>query len=501
MKNKLFQFLQFHVFSFIVTAGVFTSSVYAEVSETRTALLGLASKVKMVTLPNGLRVIAYKRGTAPVFAGTVTVRVGGTDEAEGSTGISHMFEHMAFKGTQTLGTKNYRKEKVLLDELEIYEGKRSQGVALSKKEEERLAVVQDELAKLWVTAEFAKQYDERGGTGMNATTDTELTRYFVELPRTAFEFWCAIESDRILNPVMRQFYKERDIVMEERRMRVDDDPQGKLYELLLGMAYRQHPYRNPVIGYSDDIKRLTASQTDSFRKKYYVPGNMVVSLVGDVDLQRDLPLITKYFGKIPRGGEVPRPRVVEPKQEGERRFVLEDKASQHIAIVYRKPNYPDHDDPPLTLLAQILAGSKISPLYTELVKRSQKVVDISYGEDPGSAYPNLLSFTLVPRSPHTNEEVLSAFDAVIKKFLRTKVSEETLTIAKRSMAVDYLGHMKSNSSLALDFASSELYYGSWRALIDWYDSAMAVTTDDIMRVAAQYLTKENRTIGMIESKR
>jgi len=336
---------------------------------------------------------------------------------------------------------------------------------------------------------------------MNATTDTELTRYFVELPRTAFEFWCAIESDRLLNPVMRQFYKERDIVMEERRMRVDDDPQGKLYELLLGMAYRQHPYRNPVIEYSDDIKRLTAAQTDAFRRKYYVPGNMVVSIVGDVDVEKDLPVIERYFGKIPPGGQVPRPRVVEPKQEGERRFTLEDKASQHLAIVYRKPNYPDPDDPPLTLLAQILAGSKISPLYTELVKRSQKVVDISYGEDPGSAYPNLLSFSLVPRSPHTNEEVLAAFDGVIKKFLRTKVTEETLTIAKRSMAVDYLGHMKSNSSLALDFASSELFYGSWRALIEWYEKAMIVTTDDIMRVGAKYLAQNNRTIGMIESKR
>ncbi len=472
----------------------------ADLEESRSALSGLAQKVKMYTLPNGLRVIFYRRGDAPVFAGTVTVRVGGSDEVEGETGISHMFEHMAFKGTHTLGTKDYSREKPLLDELEIFEAKRVRGEKFSPQEESRYTEVNKELTSLWVTGEFAQQYEEQGGVGMNATTDSERTRYFVELPRKAFEFWCAIESMRLREPVMRQFYKERDIVMEERRMRVEDDPPSKLFELLVGVAYLQHRYRNPVIGYSPDIRTLTASKVEAFRRAYYVPNNIVLSLVGDVDPERDIETVRKYFGEIAPAAAVVRPGLVEPAQSGERMVKFEAEANPEVYLAYHKPNYPHRDDAPITVLSHILAGTQIAPLYTELVKKRQVAAAIDVEEGPGMAYPNLLMFSLVPRSPHTNDEVIAAFDEVLKRSIQKSLTLEALQIAKRSIAVDYIGQLKSNTTLALDLASSELFYGRWQAIVDWYEQAMKVSVEDLQRVAAQYIVRTNRTVGVLESK-
>ena len=472
----------------------------ADLEESRLALNGLVQKVKMYTLPNGLRVIFYRRGGAPVFAGTLSVRAGGSDEAEGETGISHMFEHMAFKGTHTYGTRNYAREKKLLEELEAYEQKLAHGAALDASEQARYQRVNGDLAALWVVGEFALQYEKHGAVGLNASTGSEMTRYFVELPRGAFEFWCAIESDRVLNPVMRQFYQERDVVMEERRMRVEDDPPHKLFELLSGVAYLQHRYRNPVIGYSADIRALTATKVEAFRRAYYVPSNMVISLVGDVDPERDIEIVRRYFGAIPAGPAVPRPSLVEPAQSGERRVKLVAEASPLTYLAYHKPNYPHADDAPLTVLSQLLAGTKISPLYTELVKKRQIAAGVDVEEGPGMAYPNLLLFTLVPRAPHTNDEVIAAFDEVLGHFLRRVLSEEMLQIAKRSIAMEYLGRMKSNTSLALDLASSELLYGRWQAILDWYQEAMRVSVGDVKRVGAAYMLENNRSVAVLETK-
>jgi predicted Zn-dependent peptidase len=299
---------------------------------------------------------------------------------------------------------------------------------------------------------------------------------------------------------MRQFYQERDVVMEERRMRYEDDPEGKLYESLLQTAYKLHPYRNPVIGYDRDIRKLTASAVADFHAKYYVPGNIVISAVGDVDPDRDIEMIKKYFGRLPAAPVPPHNAVVEPDQNGERKLWLGMKTSPQMAIAYHKPQYPDPDDARLSVAFQMLAESDISPLYTELVKKSQVAASVSYEEAPGIAYPNLALFSIVPKAPHTNEEALKLFDKVVERFAAGPVSEERLDMAKRSIAMDYLGHMRSNVSLALDFASSELLQGGWRALIDWFDEAMKVSTADVQRVTRKYLVKKDRTVAYLETK-
>jgi predicted Zn-dependent peptidase len=476
---------------------VHVSATYADVSSG--ALSAMAEKVRFFTLRNGLRVVMYNRGTAPVFAGAVVVRVGGSDELPGETGISHMFEHMAFKGTKTIGTKDYARERELLERLEVLSLASDAGNSLSPDQQREWEALHTELKKIWESEDFTRRYDRQGAQGMNATTDKEFTKYFVNLPRSAFEFWCRTEADRLISPVMRQFYQERDVVLEERRMRFEDDPVGKLYELLLGVAYQRHTYRAPVIGYERDIRRLSAARLEEFRRKYYVPSNTVVSVVGRVNPDEDIKVIDQYFGDIPAGPPPRRDHVIdEGRQEGERRIALKIKMASQVILAYKKPNYPHSDDTPISVMNEILSGGFVSPLYTELVKRKQLVAGISSEEGPGLAYPNLFMFIATVKSPHVPDQVIEAFDGVIEKFKKQGPTAEQLEMAKRSIGMSYLEQLRSNQGLALDLASSELLFGSWRTSVDWYDKVMRVTTEDVRRVAREYLISDQRTIATIE---
>lgn len=471
----------------------------ARAQESRETLQALSSKVRFITLTNGLRVILHRRGDAPVFAGAVGVRVGGTDEQLGLTGISHMFEHMAFKGTDSIGTKDFAREKELLAELETIVRTHGPQLEFSAEVQQRWDAIHKELDAIWDRDRFVRELEKRGAADLNASTDKELTRYYMSLPRPAFEFWCWIESERLLNPVMREFYQERDVVKEEKRMRYDDDPGGKLYESMLAVSYLAHPYRNPVIGYDADLNRLTATAADEFRRKYYVPNNIVVAVVGDIDLEKDVATIEKYFGRVPAAPPPTRITIAEEPQVGQREFVIQAKAAPQLMIAYHKQQYPHPDDPPLSLMLEILAGNSSSPLYSELVKKRRIATGFAHEEAPGGAFPNLFLFLGTPRAPHTNQELLTAFDQVIERFLARKVTEEELQVAKRAIAIEYLGHLKSNLSLALDFVTSELIYSDWNAMLAWYDKAMAVTTKDVEDVAKRYLRKSIRTIGRLET--
>jgi predicted Zn-dependent peptidase len=476
-----------------------TGPLLAESSDN--ALQILEDGVSKVTLKNGLRILIYRRGVAPVFSGVISVRVGGSDEVSGQTGISHMFEHIAFKGTSSIGTKDFGREKKLLARLEKLVIASDYGAGLSDEQGQEWEQIQEALEKLWVNNGFGRIYSQRGASGLNAGTGVELTNYYVSFPRPAFEFWCSVETDRIVNTVPRQFYRERDVVMEERRMRVEDNPGGKLYEQLLGVSFLVHPYQNPTIGYRSDIGRLTASATMEFKQRYYVPNNMVVAVVGDVDEERDREVLEEYFGTIPTGPKPPRPTAVEPPQQGERRIVLRDDASPELLIAYHKPVYPDPDDAAISLMLEILVGSRISPMYSKLVKESRIAASVSHFEAPGQLYPNLVVFNVVPRSPHSNLEVLESFDRIVEEFKVRGVSQQDLDTAKRKVAKAYLNGLKSNMSLAQMLAVSEVLYDDWRAVMDWYQQVMKVSIADVERVAKRYFQHDNRVVGRLENRR
>lgn len=461
------------------------------------ALQGLSDSIIEHELSNGLRVLMYPRGNAPVFAGVVSVKAGGVDELPGKTGAAHLFEHMAFKGTTLIGTKDPKREKTLLKGLDQIVGPRTFG-ELSEPELKRVKVIREELETIWESEKLSEEYRKRGGVGLNATTSKELTNYFIRLPKSSFEFWCWLESERLRDPSYRQFYKERDVVMEERRMRYENDPGGKLYEALLKNAFSVHPYKNPVIGYEEEVSRLTPSDVQQLYEQFYVPSNIVVSIVGDVSPERDLPLIEKYFGRL-QGKKAPKKDLpVEPPQDGEKRFLVTHPTEPQLAIAYRKPNYPHPDDAAISVFSEVFAGGKTSPVYQELIQDRKIAVQFGAFEAPGVGYPNLLVFYGVPRKPHSNEKLLQEFDQLLKRFKLEKPSKEDVRIAKRTLALQQLTSLKSNLGLARDLAHAEQVFGDWRTLFDWYEQVMRVDAEDVLQAARKYFTPETRTIGMIQ---
>lgn len=519
LPNRLisFCFLLLVVFSFK------TTDVRAEEDESREALRNIVKSVKQYTLPNGIRVIIYPRkDIAPVFSGAVVTRVGGVDEALGATGISHMFEHMAFKGTHVIGTKNYKKEKPLLkrqEELKSFVSELERKLALKDKghlsgaslklvnsklikAKQALDGVEGALKKLWKSNELDVLFTRYGvdQRSYNATTDKDFTKYFESMPKSSFEFWCWVESERLLKPVFRQFYKERDVVLEERRKRYEDSGPGKLYENMLKVNFLTHPYRNPVIGYENDIRSLTPSMLRDFHKKYYVGSNLTIGLVGDIDSEEDIKTIAKYFGRVPKGKVPQRTTVVEKPQESERRIILELDKSSLLLLGYKKPVYPDIDDAPITVMGEILVGGRLSRFYEQLVKKQQIATSVSYSEGPGIAFPNLFYFYVVPKGKFNVQRTVNAIDKIIEKFRKEGPTDDELTFAKRRLAMEYVADLGSNASLAANIATSKLLYNDWAAFIRWYDQMTDVSKEDILRIAKKYLTKKNRTIGAIVSK-
>ena len=481
-------------FILLLTAATFiyTASAFAQIQQTSEALERLEKNVTYRTLSNGLRVILYPRPIAPVFSGVVITRVGGSDELTGQTGIAHMLEHMAFKGTDQIGTKDYKLESALLEKLEK---------AVAENDLKAKEDITSELRKLWITDHFTREYDKRGASGLNAFTSAEMTAYFVDLPRSSFEFWCYMESERILNPVMRQFYEERDVVLEERRMRYEDDPGGKLYETLLSKAFLLHPYGKPVIGFESDLRNLTATAVKKFHQQYYIPSEMVLSLAGDINPEKDLTMLEKYFGRIPASSHKPyRPEAREPVQTEERSFSLETDNNPEMMVAYHKPVFPDTSDPVITVLSEVLTGSRLAPLRKILVEEKKLAISVSSSEAPGNAYPNLLVFSITPKAPHTNLEVLAAFDEELEKFKRDWNDQELLDNAKRSVAMSFLANLKSNQGIAMGLASDLTTFGTWKASSDWFSQAMKVDLQQIKDASLKYLTKENRTIGRLETK-
>src|SRR2546427_4988804 len=251
----------------------------------------LEGKVKRITLDNGMRFLVVRRGTAPVFAAELRFRVGSVDDPGGRSGLAHLFEHLAFKGTSTIGTRDATKEAEILDAMDpaainlMLEKARGEKADPKRLEALRadLESLSKKLQELTVKDEFSQILTGNGAVGLNASTSPDLTSYVVSLPANRLELWCLLESARLRDPVLREFYSERDVVMEERRMRIDNQPQGKMYEQLLLSAFQAHPYRVPTVGFMTDIAHITRPRAMEFRRAHYLPNNAVGTLVGDID--------------------------------------------------------------------------------------------------------------------------------------------------------------------------------------------------------------------------
>ena len=463
-------------------------------------------KVTEFTLPNGMHFIICERHEAPVVAFHTYVNAGSVDDPSGKTGLAHMFEHMAFKGTAAIGSLNWPAEKQAMQTIEQiydrYDAERNKGhladqAVLKKLREELTAAI--EKANTFVDENlYPNLIEENGGVGMNASTGEDSTNYFYSLPSNRIELWFLLESSRFIRPVIREFYKERDVVREERRMRTESDPQGKLLEVLLGTAFDAHPYKNPGVGWPSDIEHLRVKDAEEFCQKYYTPTNITMAIVGDVNPQEARRMAEKYFGPIVKRTLPPPVHTVELPQEGERRAEIVFQSQPLEFIGYKRPDQYDKDDPVYDVLSSILSSGRTGILYRELVRDKKIALDAGVAAElPGGKYPNLFLFYVAPNLGKTLEENEKALYSILDGMGKTKVDEVTMARVKTKTRAGLIRQLDSNSGLAQALASYYSDYGDWRKLFTEVDEIEKVTADDVERVSKTLFNPLTRSIALI----
>ena len=472
-------------------------------------LASFEKHVMVKKLSNGLTAVVCQRpDSAPVFSFFTNMDVGSAQDPMGKTGLAHMFEHEAFKGTETIGTKNYAAEKVALQKVEdayaAYLHERDKRV---DRDEAKLK----QLEKAWQDAikdaqqyvvpnEFSEILDRNGVEDINAFTAEDNTGYFYSLPINRLELWAYMESSRYTHPVFREFYKERNVVTEERRMRTDSNPIGRLIEQFVAEAYAAHPYHRPGVGYISDLDSFSATDAQHFFDTYYIPSNMVVAVVGDIDPAQTMALIEKYFGRIPSHEKPDERTTVEPPQNSERRVILHEHSQPMYLEGYHRPDYRDKDDAVYDALADLLSEGRTSRLYRTLV-RDKKIASEAEGGTgfPGVKYPHLFYFFALPVPGHKPQEIADLIHSEIERLKNEDVSDDELKMVKTRAKANLVRSLDSNEGLAQNLAVFQTLYGDWRELFRSVDRIDAVSKADIRRVANQVFVPTNRTVGIIEN--
>ena len=471
-------------------------------------LAAFEKTVTEFTLENGLTFIVVERHEAPVVSFMTYADVGSVDEVKGITGIAHIFEHMAFKGTKTIGTKDLNKEYAAMSEVDdAFKKLRLERHKGHLADPKRIAALEKlfedarKAAQAWaVSNEMDEAIDRVGGGGLNATTSVDATRYFYSLPSNKIELFFSLESDKFLNPVLREFYTEKNVVMEERRMRTESNPVGRLMEEMVTTAYKAHPYGEPTVGHMSDLATVTRREGQDFFDTYYGPANLTIMIVGDADPVQVKQLAQTYFGRLP-ASENPGPvETVEPLQLGERRVVIEDRAQPLLLMGYHKVDINHKDDLVFNVLSDILGSGRTSRLYKTLVKDKKIAVNASSFTDfPGSKYPNMMVFFAFPSQGHTAEECEAAISEEIEKIKNEGVTEDELDKARTRARVNLVRQLESNTGLAAQMAYFHVLTGDWRNLFYGIDQINEVTAEDLKRVANEYLVKKQRTVALIKT--
>ncbi|MBN2179739.1 MAG: insulinase family protein [Deltaproteobacteria bacterium] len=465
----------------------------------------LEEKVKSFTLSNGLKVLVVERHASPTVSLYITHRVGAVDERDEQSGMAHFLEHMMFKGTTTIGTRNYHEEKKIIEKIDAVaeairrESKENSGSDKEKIEQLRrdLEALQKKEKEYIVESEIDRLYTGGGAVDLNASTGYDLTTYQVSLPSNLIELWARIESDRMKNPAFREFYSERKVIMEERNQSIESNPDRRLTELFLGTAFTVHPYRRPVIGWKENIPRLNKKSMREFFETFYAPSNTVISVVGDVDTETLKHIMERYFSTIPSKAIMEEPILSEPPQEGERRAQLRDnEANPKLIIGYHKPTLPSRDDYVFDVIDGILSRGRTSRLYAKLVKENEIASEVTTVNGfPGARYPNLFVIFATPRYPYTNTELEATIYEELERLKEETVSFEELEKAKNIIKADYIRRLETNAGLASMLAYFEAIAGNYRYLTSFLEVLETITPAEIRAVSKKYLVNTNRTVA------
>jgi predicted Zn-dependent peptidase len=465
---------------------------------------GEALPVQDFTLENGLRLLILPKTGAPTVSFVVQYPIGSVNERPGVTGIAHLLEHLFFKGTTSIGARDYGREAPLLEEMDLL----NDTVLMVREAESpdslrigalnrRIHSLEKRASELVVSNEFDAILTENGARSLNAMTTTESTTYFVELPSNRAELWFILESDRMRNPVFREFYTERDVVAEERRLRLETNPSGLLYEALLAEAFKVHPYGRPVVGSMEDIQGLSRRDVQDYFRRFYGPNNAVVSIVGDVDPGQILRWARRYLGSIPAGPPAPRVMVQEPEQTGERRVEIVLDAEPMLQVGWRVPSALHEDAPTLAMLASLLTGGRSSRLYHRLVLQDRTATNVVSGTAPGNRYPGLFHIDAIPRSPHTPMEVEEAIYEELQRLKNEPPGEMELQRVRNQLEASNVRRLSSNLGLALQLAESTSLYGDWESTFAFTRSMVAVTPADVQTVVRRYFRPDHRTVAVL----
>ncbi len=471
-------------------------------------LKSFEQRITTKVLPNGLTLLVCERPEAPVFSYVTFVDAGDANDPWGQSGLAHMFEHLAFKGTTEIGTKDWPDEKIALAKVEqaeqAYERAKLDpyGTPQDKLQslEKAFKDAQAEAQKYVVPNQFTEVAERNGAEGLNAETGLDDTQYFWSMPENRLELWAWLESGRLSDVVPREFYKERSVVMEERRMRTDSNPIGRLVEQFLATAYVAHPYGRSSIGWPSEVSQITATEAMDFHKTYYVGSNIVIAVAGDVKAAQVMPMLEKYFSKVPAGPKPEKMTTVEPRQFAEKTVQIKEQTQPFYIEGYHRGNYEDPDDAVYDAISDIMSNGRVSRLYRSLVRDQQIAAEAEgFSPFPGNKYPPLFAFYAVPLPGHTPQQMRDAIHKEIEKLKTTDVSDDELQMYKTRARADLLRGLADNQGLAQALAMYQTRYGDWRELFKQLDRVDKVTKADIRRVANKVFVASNRTSAWIET--
>ncbi|MGL5082871.1 MAG: M16 family metallopeptidase [Microcoleaceae cyanobacterium] len=461
------------------------------------------NQVTEFRLDNGMKFIVLRRDKAPVISFLIHADVGGANEPDGMTGVAHYLEHLAFKGTKRIGTKDFQAEEPLLDKMDqLFDqiklaqtaGKTEDVAQLKTKFEQ----VQTQASEYILQNEFARIVEQAGGAGLNATTSADATNYFYSLPANKLELWMSLESERFLEPVFREFHKEKQVILEERRLRSENSPVGRMVEALLNKAFQVHPYRRPVIGYTEDLEKMTRQNVEDFFSTFYVPNNLTVAIVGDVDPAQVKQLTQTYFGRYAAKPEPPKLTVVEPPQDGTREVTLRLQSQPWYFETYHRPEFNHPDNVIYQAIANILSSGRTARLYRSLVEEKQVALAAEgLNGYPGDRYPNLMLFYALTAPGVSTDEVAVALREQIDRLKTEPVTQKELERVKTQARAALLQSLDSNMGMAFALVEYQVKTGDWKNLFRELDLIGAITPADIQRVAQATFRPENRTVGKL----
>jgi predicted Zn-dependent peptidase len=488
------------------------------------SLVGVAEiklDVKEHVLSNGLKILMIQKSGVPRVVCHIYYKAGSINERPGITGIAHLHEHMMFKGTRMMGITDFEKDDAINKKIDalmdkIYREKfwKEDGgdkVKISQWQKEYEELVDSEKPYI-IKDQLWTLYMKNGGTGLNASTGNENTGYYVTLPSNKVELQMLLESDRMMNAYFREFYSEKDVVMEERRLS-ENRPGYFFGEQVNAAFFAASPYHWDVIGWMDDLKKINKADLIEFNKHYYVPNNAVAIYVGDFDSQEIIQMTEKYFGRIPKGPDIEPIRTYEPPQYSEKRMYGEGPAPTSIQMMFHTPPEGHPDSAALSVLADVLGagggggrfrrggGGGTGRLYKILVEEKEMAVNIS-ARSRALWYVGAFQFDATPRIDRNvqPEDLEKEIWTEVEKIKKEGVTPEEIQKVKNRYEARFIRSLSSSMGLARTVGRAELHRG-WRSILSDLEDMKKVTNEDIMRVATKYFSKDNSLTAIYKRKR